>query len=352
MKQTNNGRGSNYSGSNGVITNGSKIFVPENTAAFVFSNSGIEEIITESGGYTYTNGQESIFNSDGTGLLNRFSKSIVDQTKGRFTYGGQTSDQTQIAFVNLREIRGIKFGTKGPLIYNDVFYGTDLAVQAFGNFSVKVIDPVKFIRNYVPANVNSYSFDNQKVRSQILSEFLQSFMDALNTLSTQYRVSLLPAQANEIAATIQSETSNAGTWTERFGFEIINVGIENIELSPDSKELVKKYSENKMNLKAYEDVSQKASNIAAQQNISEGIKEHGLGDGGGMLFGMNMAQAINPMTAESVQQGQASKLAQEVKLSMSFDEQIEVVKKLKELLDAGILSEDEFNFKKKEIMGL
>lgn len=152
------------------------------------------------------------------------------------------------------------------------FMGTDLAVQAFGNFSVKVIDPVKFIRNYVPANVNSYSFDNQKARSQILSEFLQSFMDALNTLSTQYRVSQLPSQANEIAATIQSETSNAGTWNERFRLEIINVGIENIELSPDSKELVKKYSENKMNLKAYEDVSQKASNIAAQQNISEGIK--------------------------------------------------------------------------------
>ena len=252
----------------------------------------------------------------------------------------------------MREIRGIKFGTKGPLIYNDVFYGADLAVQAFGNFSVKVIDPVKFISNYVPANVNSYSFDNQKVRSQILSEFLQSFMDALNTSSTQYRVSQLPSQANEIAATIQSETSNAGTWNERFGFEIINVGIENIELSPDSKELVKKYSENKMNLKAYEDVSQKASNIAAQQNISEGIKEHGLGDGGGMFFGMNMAQAMNPMTAESVQQGQTSKLAQEVKLSMSFDEQIEVVKKLKELWDAGILSEEEFNFKKKEIMGL
>lgn len=45
-----------------------------------------------------------------------------------------------------------------------------------------------------------------------------------------------------------------------------------------------------------------------------------------------MAQAMNPMTAESVQQGQASKLAQEVKLSMSFDEQIEVVKKLKRIV--------------------
>ena len=37
---------------------------------------------------------------------------------------------------------------------------------------------------------------------------------------------------------------------------------------------------------------------------------------------------------------------------MSFDDQIEMLKKLKELADAGILSQDEFDRKKKEIMGL
>lgn len=31
-------------------------------AAFIFSEAGIEDIIIESGGYTYTNGQSSIFN--------------------------------------------------------------------------------------------------------------------------------------------------------------------------------------------------------------------------------------------------------------------------------------------------
>lgn len=342
FKQQNNGRGINDAGSNGIITNGSKIFVPENTAAFIFSQSGIEDIITEAGGYTYTNGQETIFNNDGTGLFNRFSKAIINQTKERFTYGGQSADYKRIAFVNLREIRGIKFGTKGPLMYHDIFYGTDLAVQAFGSFSIKVVDPIKFIRNYVPAQVVSYSFNEPKVRSQILAEFLQSFIDALNTLSTQYRISQLPSQANEIATTIQNKTSNAGTWNERFGFEIVSVGIENIELSQDSQVLVNKYTENKMNLKAYEDISQKASNIAAQQNISEGIKEHGLGDGG-MLFGLNFANSMNPMTAQNNQVAVST---------LSLDEQIAAVTKLKDLLDVGILSEEEFNTKKKEIMGL
>ena len=40
------------------------------------------------------------------------------------------------------------------------------------------------------------------------------------------------------------------------------------------------------------------------------------------------------------------------KPTMTFDEQIEMLTKLKSLLDAGILSQDEFDQKKKEIMDL
>lgn len=335
-KQTNKGRGSNFNGSNGVISNGSKILIPENTAAFIFSQSGIEEIITTPGGYEYQTGQKSIFNGDG------ITGSIFNQVKDRIGFGGITSDQKQIAFVNLREIRDIKFGTRGPLMYNDLFYGTDLEVLAFGTFTLKVVDAENFIKNYVPANINYYSFDDKKARTQIISEFMQSFIVALNSLSTTYRISQLPSQANQIAEKISSDNSNAGTWKERFGFEIVRVGIENIEFAPESRELVKQYSSNKMNLKAYEDISQRSSNIAAQQKIAQGIQDNGFGDGAGMIFGMNMAQNMNPQTAAPVMQ----------KSDMQFDEQVEAVKKLKELLDMGILSQDEFDIKKKEIMGL
>jgi len=37
---------------------------------------------------------------------------------------------------------------------------------------------------------------------------------------------------------------------------------------------------------------------------------------------------------------------------MSFNEQVEALKKLKELTDAGILTQEEFELKKKEIMEL
>lgn len=336
LQESNRGRGVNANGSRGVISNGSKIRIPENTAAFIFSQSGIEDIITDSGEYVYQNGQASIFNGDELG------ESVLQQVADRVGFGGQASEEKSISFVNLREIRGIRFGTRAPLIYHDLFYGTDLEVTAFGAFSLKVTDAEKFIRNYVPANVNHYSFDDQKAREQVSAEFLQSFVVALNSLSQTYRISQLPSQVGEISAAIANENSNAGTWGERFGFEVVQVAIENIELSPTSKELVRQYSEKKMDWKTYEDVSQKSSNIAAQQKIAQGVQDHGLGNMPGMVLGMGMVQGMNPQTVAPT----------ESQATMSLDEQIEALKKLKELQDAGILTEDEFNAKKKEIMGL
>lgn len=66
---SNNDRGSNEYGSEGIITNGSRIYVPENTAAFIFSETGIENVITESGGYEYRNGEQSVLAGDGSVVL-------------------------------------------------------------------------------------------------------------------------------------------------------------------------------------------------------------------------------------------------------------------------------------------
>ena len=216
---SNNDRGSNEYGSEGIITNGSRIYVPENTAAFIFSETGIENVITESGGYEYRNGEQSVLAGDGIG-------SFFNQVADRFTFGGQPGRTKYVAFVNLREIRGIKFGTSAPLVYNDRFYGVDLEIRARGSMSLKVTDPVRFVRNFVPATTVSYSFDDEGPRRQILSEFVQSFIVAINLLSNEYRISQLPGKANDIAACVRGDRANAGTWNDRFGFEVFSVGIE------------------------------------------------------------------------------------------------------------------------------
>jgi membrane protease subunit (stomatin/prohibitin family) len=137
---------------------------------------------------------------------------------------------------------------------------------------------------------------------------------------------------------IAIDSHNAGKWGERFGFELIKVAIENITFTEDSRELVRQYSSNKMNVKAYDDVTERASNIASQQRIAQGIQNNGLGNAGEMIFGMNLAQGLGT-NVEPVKK-------------MTFDEQVETLKRFKELMDVGVLTEEEFNEKKREILGL
>lgn len=84
--------------------------------------------------------------------------------------------------------------------------------------------------------------------------------------------------------------------------------------------------------------------------IAEGVRDNGLGDGGGMLFGMNLASALNPQNGSVVG---ATEPSQPSKIDgASLDDKIETLKKLKDLLDVGILSQEEFDAKKREILGL
>lgn len=349
-KRSNEGYGYNQGQSN-ILSNGSIIYVPENTAAFIFSQSGIEEVITKPGGYEYRDGQLSVFDKqsrDESGIV----KTLFNQTAQRIGFSGMSADDKRVGFVNLRELRGIKFGTRGPLAYNDLYYETDLEVYAYGLFSIKIVEPVTFVRNFLPANVGSYSFNDLESRSQLVAEFLHSFIVALNSLSTEYRISQLPSQAGKIADQIRLEGENAGTWKERFGIELCGVAIENIEFSDDSRKLVHSYSEKKMSVRAYEGVSAQAGNMAAQQMIAEGVRENGLGDGGNMLFGLGLAGSLNPQNASQATGATVPDQNSDAKLTPSVDDQVETLKKLKELVDMGILTPEEFAAKKKQLLGL
>ena len=349
-KRSSEGYGYNQGQSN-ILSNGSIIYVPENTAAFIFSQSGIEDVITRPGGYEYRDGQLSVFDKqsrDESGIV----KTLFNQTAQRIGFSGMSADDKRVSFVNLRELRGIKFGTRGPLAYNDLYYEADLEVYAYGLFSVKIVEPVAFVRNFLPVNVGSYSFNDLESRSQLVAEFLHSFIVALNSLSTEYRISQLPSQADKIADQIRLEGENAGTWRGRFGIELCGVAIENIEFSDDSRELVRGYSEKKMSVRAYEGVSAQAGNMAAQQMIAEGVRGNGLGDGGNMLFGLGLAGSLNPQNASQATGATAPAQDVDTKSAPSIDDQVETLKKLKELVDAGILTPEEFAAKKKQLLDL
>ncbi len=329
-KTRNMGRGTNNPGSDGIISNGSKIFVPENTIAFIFDQEAIENILPP-GGYEYQDGDESIFNGDDP------ESSFTNQIIKRLGFGGITPERKRIAFVNMREIRDIKYGTPGAQLYHDPAYGIDLEVKSWGSFSIKVTDAERLITKFVPTGNSYYSVDDDYVNNQITYDFIQSFSVALNSLSTKYRVSQLASMENEITKYILND-ENVGSWKERFGFELVKATIGNIALTESSKDLLKKFADKKIELSAYSDIPQKAADISAQQKVAQGVQNHGFGDMGGMLYGVNLAQSLDMNASKNN--------------NSSVDQQLEILSKLKKALEEGILTQEEFDAKKKEILGL
>ena len=84
-KSQNNGRGENYKGNENIISNGSKIIVPEGTALITLQDGAITGCIAEPGGYEFKSddvNSQSLFAGD-----NVFA-STLKSTWEKFKFGG------------------------------------------------------------------------------------------------------------------------------------------------------------------------------------------------------------------------------------------------------------------------
>ena len=328
-KETDKGRGSNTKASSGVITNGSLIYVPENTACIIFNQGGIEEIITTPGGYRYENGQSSIFDKkDG-------ETPIKDQINERFAFGGISPDHKEIAYINLREIKGLKFGTSSEQPYFDQFYECELEVVAHGMYSIKVTDPRQFIKEFVPAGYKDYSFDDPRAIESLLGDLIASFNKALNKVSNRIKILDLPSNEHLLVEAMQKDR-NVGAWEEKFGIRLMSISLLNISYSADSAAEVKKLNKTKMKYKTLESISDEAIEKDLELSMMESIKDDNTGKIGKTILGALLLRKTSKNRKEKT----------------SLKEQEKALKHYKKLLDDGMITQEEYDIKKKEVLGL
>ncbi|UMG93020.1 SPFH domain-containing protein [Nocardioides sp. TF02-7] len=151
-KGRNAGRGSNDSGSAGIITNGSKIIVPEGYGLVLLEDGAFTGFAAEPGAYIWQSDEpasQSVFS--GGGLVD----SIVKQSWERFKFGGRPSAQQTAVFVALKELPNNRFGTQSEIYWDDAFLNTQVGAITRGTYTLRIVDPLTFIRNFVPANVIS-----------------------------------------------------------------------------------------------------------------------------------------------------------------------------------------------------
>ena len=114
-------RGQNKKGSKDVISNGSVIEVYDNQFMLLVDGGKIIDYTAEPGYYI-------VNNSSMPSMLNGEFGDSLKETFGRIKFGGGTPQTQQVFFINLQEIKGIKFGTRNPINYFDFFYNAELLI--------------------------------------------------------------------------------------------------------------------------------------------------------------------------------------------------------------------------------
>ena len=79
--------------------------------------------------YTAEPGYYKVSNSSMPSLFNGQFGDSLKETFDRVRFGGQTPQSQKVYYINLQEIKGIKFGTRNPINYYDTFYNAELFLQ-------------------------------------------------------------------------------------------------------------------------------------------------------------------------------------------------------------------------------
>lgn len=221
-------RNNNKRGPSDVISNGSIIHVYPNQFMILVDGGKIVDYTAEEGYYKVDDSAApSLFNGQfGDALKDAFA---------RIKFSGVPSYSQKAYFINLQEIKGIKFGTRTPVNYFDNFYNSELFLRAHGTYSIKITDPIKFYTEVIPKNADRVEIG--EINEQYLSEFLEALGAAINNMSADgIRISYVAGKSRELSKYMANELDE--DWKNLRGFEVQSVGIASVSYDEDSKELI------------------------------------------------------------------------------------------------------------------
>lgn len=296
-------RGSNKKGTSGVITDGSVIHVYPNTMMLLVDGGKIIDYSSEEGYYT-------VKNDNAPSMFGGNLKKAIAESFDRFKYGGVTPQNQKVIYINLQEIKGIKFGTPTPINYFDNFYNAELFLRAHGNYSIRITDPILFYAEAIPRNKTKV--DISEINEQYLAEFLTALQTSINQMSAAgERISFVTSKSTELSkfmATVLDEE-----WRANRGMEIASVGVASISYDDESKALINMRNKGAMlgdpNIREGFVQGSIASGIEAAGSNAAGSTTAFMGMGAGMNAGGSfMGQASQ--TNQQQMKDQAEKAAQ------------------------------------------
>lgn len=281
---------------------------------------------------TVRESQEAVFFRDGKALdvfgpgrhiLKTQNIPFIGKWVTSFGYGENSPFRAEVVFVGKQLFPNLKWGTKEPILFRD----TDLQMirlRAYGSFSIQIDDAMLFV-NKVVGTMGLYT-------TFVIEDYLRGIIASkLNvvlgkSLQSVFDISLKMDELNLILRTELFEDFKG------LGLKLHDMYIHSISVPEE----VQKMIDTKSGMNAVGNLDQymklKIANSLGKATAGGGMSD-GLGLGAGLGMGMAMPNMINQAMQSNTTESVTDKL-----------------KRLKELLDLGALTQDEFEDKKKELL--
>ncbi|MBR3345678.1 MAG: SPFH domain-containing protein, partial [Solobacterium sp.] len=270
-------------GDDNIISDGSVIAVADGQCMIIVEQGQVVDICAQPGEFKYDSKTEpSLF----TGSLGDGIKNVFAQIGKRFTFGGQPAEDQRVYYFNTKELPGIKYGTPSPVpfrvIDRNINLDVDISVKCFGEYSLKVTDPISFYTNVCGNFANRYPVS--EIESQLKTELLTALSPAFAKLSAEgVRYSEVPGRTQELAEALNEQLSKK--WKELRGLEIVSFGVSSIKASEEDERMIKEAQRDAM----YKDQTYAAATLVGAQ--AQAMKDAAKNEGGAAtaFMGVNLA---------------------------------------------------------------
>lgn len=353
---TADGRGANTGWSTGVISNGSRIVVPEGYGLVLMQEGGITGFVAEPGGYEWHSDapdSQSIFAGDGV------SVPLIIASWERFKFGGRPKAQQQAFFVSLKELPNNRFGTASEIYWDDAYLNTQVGALARGTYTVRITDPIRFVRNFVPAKylqpgvVFDFTDASNDAAKQLFTEVVGSLASALslytNDPSQGNRITRIQQDTTGFAQSLSAAVESTYQWRVNRGLEIVSAAIVGLEYDVATRELLTTVQRADALLGA-------RGNSNLQASVAAGLQAAGEDAGAAGILGV--AFATGTVGVAGIQQPAhaapttSPREADSAPATPEEDDPVAKLTKFKQLLEAGLITQADYEAAKAKVLGL
>ena len=298
------------------IKNASKLILQEGQGCILTYEGKVVDVLDEAGMYDIKSNNKPFFTS--------IKKFLKLQDGSEHVVG--------IWFYRKADILNMRWGTRVPIAYTDPVYTFPILLSAFGNYSIRITEPENFFKNVV---AGKEYFGYAELKEIFLSRITQNITDYLANAKFSYVD--IDSNLNNIAAEVRTKTESV---FNELGFKVLDYRIEGTQFDKETLDRIAKISDVQAEVLA---AKLAGINYTEHQQL-QAMRDAANNQGGaaGFVMGMNAGAGAGTMMNQGTQNQQQA--------PQPAESPMEKLKKLKEMFEMELITEEEFAGKKKEIL--